>query len=360
MGGGQGKPVSNDSAPPKSAWVKPKKCTYTGPVSKEDIAIFLTMRHTFFRGWGSTNCSISDYSVCPDVDKIFDIDRLKKAELVKLSDSISVSAPVISGLNLPKDNQGYYISISENGILALGYGDNYKLGEPVGNIRHAVMFIDLFENKTVEVETENATLAGFYDDSVILLTWGKPLRAAFVNDVFTKNDLSVFMKLGDVENVTPQTDVSILNASRNLFYTTMDSKLFCFNVDAERNEEIDIKMNIKCIASLTGIYCGVEAFLQNDHFGLYFLDSNFVATEIEKRELCGYVRSIFPSTDNSENLDKAVFRCLNCIITDKGKISLTAPVTFDWNYSLIRIYKNIFLYYDRNLKEWVISKIVVS
>ena len=64
------------------------------------------------------------------------------------------------------------------------------------------------------MNVENYSLVGFYDDEILLLTWKESLREGNVESVFENSTIKTFKKINTTENVTPWTDVSLLNERR--------------------------------------------------------------------------------------------------------------------------------------------------
>ena len=89
------------------------------------------------------------------------------------------------------------------------------------------------------MKVEDNSFVGFYNSTTILLTCGKPLREAMVEDVSNNPDVKTFKEINGTNNVVPWTDVSLLHKRRMLYYSTFDDKLFSFNVDTRENTILD-------------------------------------------------------------------------------------------------------------------------
>ena len=88
---------------------------------------------------------------------------------------------------------------------------------------------------------------------MIFLTLNKPLREASVENVFRECNISQFRRIGKVDEVTPFTDVSLLNETRTFYYKS-SNKLFSYNMDTKENAEIDVGRRMWFCASLSTVY----------------------------------------------------------------------------------------------------------
>ena len=61
------------------------------------------------------------------------------------------------------------------------------------------------------MSVEGTSIIGFYNSMMLLLTWGKPLREATVEEVFNNPYTWTFKKIEGTNNVDSFTDVSLLH-----------------------------------------------------------------------------------------------------------------------------------------------------
>ena len=190
------------------------------------------------------------------------------------------------------------------------------------------------------------------------MTWGKPLRGATVGEVFDNSKITTFREIEGTGNVNPYTDVSLLQERRVLYYFTTNGKLFAFNVDDRTNTEIDVGGKVLSVTSFTGIDCGVKiVFKSNDDNCTYTLNMDDTVTLVaEKQEYP--LAALLPSTSNPKSVRDAVLMYGWNIVKDGRKIDTTHLIRFDW-YSMVRVYKDIFLVYDKGTKSWVLIRILV-
>ena len=293
------------------------------------------------------NTSIENFRAFPLVEKIFHIER-KDSKC--LCDKITILSQVDAGLGLRKGNN-MFVSLSHQGILAIFSKEG----------KNVVQFTDLNIAKQVEIEVENTSLVGFYDDKAIFLTLNKPLREAPVNDIFKNSDVSILKKVEGIEEVNPYTDVSLLNDTRLLYYTSRSRQLYFFDVDKRENKKIGDDKRIWSIASLTGINCGVEAVFHNfdDHY-LYVFHKDLHIFGISKEKQERSLTTVFPPNNAPGNFRMAIFKFCDNLIKDNKKIKEGEGIKLENFYSIVRIYKDVFLMFNTSTKSWVICRIVVS
>ena len=191
------------------------------------------------------------------------------------------------------------------------------------------------------------------------MTNGKPLRKATVKEVFENPSIETFRDTDEINDVTPYADVSLLHERRILYYPSYNNKLYSFNVDTRVNTEIDIGMYCSHIASLTGIDCGIKAvFWNSDDKCTYSLNNDNTVTKVSERQN-EFLTTIFPSTSNPNNIQDAVFKYGHDIMKDGKKINTDGLIEFSY-YSVIRVYKDVFLAYDKVTGSWVLFRMIVS
>ena len=284
---------------------------------------------------------------CDGANILFDIDGVMEKKLVDVGEGMRISEPVKVDKGL-KTGGGIYASPSHQGILAIyAYKDNYS-----------VQFTNLNTNRQVEIEVETDSIIGFYDDNVLLLTLGKPLREATVEEVFDNPTVEIFKEIKGTGNVYPWTDVSLLHERRVLYYATTNCELFAFNVDTRTNTRINVGRSVRCIAPLTGIDCGVKAVFQAD-FGycIYTLNMDNKVTLVDE-SLYGDLTVLLPSTSNPRSVNDAVFVHFIHFVKDEKEIDTSHLITFSEN-SIVRVYRDVFLTYDNKTESWFLVRVVV-
>lgn len=310
------------------------------------VVLTISGRDGFFRKEACINCPVDKYCACDGADILFDIDSvMRKApvsigEGVKMTEPIKVEKGLLTGHNI-------YASLSHNGILAIcAYSDQHYI----------IQFTDLNDGRQVAIDVETISLAGFYDGMVLLLTYLKPIREATVKSVFDNPSIDTFKEIEGTESAVPYTDVSLLHKRRMLYYCT-SRELFSFNVDTRMNTKIDIRTNVGIIASVTGVDCGVKiVFKSADDLYTYALneDDTLMKVNEKKRDLS----TIFPSTSDPRNVTNAVFKYDYILVKGRNKIDSHHIISFDTYNSVIRVYEDIFLAFDKNTNSWVLLRII--
>ena len=292
------------------------------------------------------NTSVDKFKAFLSVEKVFDIEGVVEKELVDVGQGVKMTEPVKVEKKLI---MGYsiYASLSHNGIVAICVNNN------------TIQLTDLNTNKQVKMKSEKKSLIGFYDSMLLLLTRGKHLREARVEEVFNNPKIKTFKEIEGTRNVNPDTDVSLLHERRKLYYRTINGKLFSFNVDTRANVKIDVGRKVWRLASLNGIDCGIKAVFQDwDDKYTYTLNNDNSITKVNGEQYSP-LRTLFPTTSDPKNIKNAVFKYGSCIMRDGKKIDTSHVIDFGWYYSVIRVYRDIFLAYDRKTWSWVLIRIVV-
>lgn len=330
------------------------------------------------------NTTVDKFKAFSAVEKVFDIDAIMGQKLVSIGKRVKMSEPVKVEKRLMN---GSYIrtSLSHQGILAVCACSKQYL----------VQLTDLNNGKQVEMRIENQaddcdntghevppnvlgrrrargcschSLVGFYDDNVLLLTSKMPLREARVRSVFCEPTIEVFREIEGTHDIVSWTDVTLLHERRELYYCTTDSRLFSFNVDTRENARINVGMKIGSIASLTGIDCGAKIVFQNsERRGLklkgwdgketYTLNEDNTVTRVNRNNTF-VLTTMFPSSSKPKNAKNAVFKYELGLMKGESMIDTNHLVKFKHS-SIVRIYKDVFLAYDRDVLGWVIFRLVV-
>ena len=205
---------------------------------------------------------------------------------------------------------------------------------------------------------KNASIIAFYDMMLLLLTFSRPLREARVEEVFEDSRIETFREIEGTEKVILDTDVSLLHARRVLYYRSRDDrKLFSFNVDTRVNTEINTGKEIQSIASFTGIDCNIKAVIYDCTCNYTLNNDNSVSEVNEIHNI--YLSEIFPSTSNPKNIKNAAFKYGRSLVKGGNEIDKNELIEFEYYHSVIRIYKDIFLAYDKKTKSWVLVRIII-
>ena len=293
------------------------------------------------------NTTIDKFRAFKSVKTVFDIEKIMKKELadvgenVKMSESIKVEKQLLTG----KDT---FASLSHQGVLAICVNGN------------TMQFTDLNNDRQAKIKVENYSLAGFYDGKVLLLTQWKPLREITVENVFENPRISSFKVINGIDDIRVWADVSVLHESRVLYYYTLNRSLFAFNVDTRTNTEINVGLKIYSIISFTGIDCGIKSLLlSKDDECIYSLNMDNSVTKLnERRDDIPII--LFPLATDPSNIKNAMFMYDKDFIRNKNKIDTSKLIKSDYCYSVIRVYRDIFLAYDKEIDAWVLIRIQVS
>lgn len=292
---------------------------------------------------------IDEFKSFPFVKKVFYVREMMWKEFTSLGENMMISDSIRIDRDLPTGSF-IYASISHQGIFGI------CVSRFIGGI--ITQFIDLNSGKEVKVKVEKDSLAGYYDNKILLLTSGKHLREATVEKVFNNPAVTTFEVIRDNSTVLPWTDVSLLHERRVLYYPTTDNRLFAFNVDTRMNTEIDIGRKVFAIASFGGIDCGIKAVFQdNNDKCIYALNTdNSVEKMGEKQN--NSLRVIFPSLSNPKNMADAVFKCEYEFVKQGNRIDTSHLIKLNGR-SVVRLYKDIFIACDEITKSWILIRISV-
>lgn len=312
---------------------------------ERSIAPFVREKEGFYKKRACVNCSINEFCACRGADLLFDIDEINKRKSVSVEEGIRITCPlkVEKGLITGRD---VFVSLSHEGILAIYASD-----------KSVVQFTDLINGRQVEIHVEDQTHVGFYDGMVLLLTQKKPLREATVKELFDKQTIEAFREIKGTNNVNPFTDISLLDARKKLYYSTMDGQFFVFDVNIRTNRKINVGVGVKTIASLTGINCGIEAVFQGYDNCIYTLNDSGMITKIRERQ-DNSLSMLFPSAYNPKIIRDAVFKYKEDPVKTGNNITTEKLINSNWYYSVIRVYRNIFLAYDEEKKSWFLLRII--
>lgn len=124
--------------------------------------------------------------------------------------------------------------------------------------------------------------------------------------------------------------------------------------------------------SFTGIYCGVEAVFNNYMYipwhwcyNTCALNKDNTITQANEKEKRLYehtyeLTTLFPLVSDPNNIKNAVFKCNDRLMKygeNKKEIDASEFIKFEYNYSVIRVYRDVFLAYDEKTNSWVLLRI---
>lgn len=316
------------------------------------ITLFISGREGFFVEEACTNCSVNEFRVCDNVDALFDIDGILRKKCVDvgmgimISESLKVERDLIYGQN---------ISLSHKGILSIC---SHWREEPPN---YVVQFTDLNTNKQAEVVVEKDSISAFYDDKVLMLTMSMHMQETNVEEVFNEKHTPIFKEVSEAEIPYPWTDTTLLHKTRVLYYWGSDKVFYKFNVDNRTNTKVDVGMEVWGIPSVTGIDCGVRVVFSDSGVGsVYTLNLDNSVTEFYNEFLDSYLIATLPSESDPKNVGNAAFRYDNYLLRNGKIIDIRHVVNLDFYCTIIRIYRDVFMVYDENVKGWALIRITVS
>lgn len=315
---------------------------------------------------GERLSSIDTYSAFEDVSKAFDLENVFRQGLVDVGCKVQISRPVKVEKNLRMAGFCINVSLSPNGIIAIyscmktSFNSEYIPGDRC----NIVELTDLIRNdRQVEVEVEEQSSVAFYDDKLILLTSHAPLREGNVVDMFRNPSVSMLKEIGTVKNIYYHTDTSLLHKIRLLYYFSPDG-LYQYNVDAKENARLNVHYEIDSIACMTGIDIDVKCVfkaLRSHSFACSLNSDNSVSSILKCKGHSAFdLTNVLPSHSAPNDISRAVKKIGDSLYIDGDcKLDLYGLVRFEQGYSMVRLYKDVFLMPDGRTSSWVLVRIVV-
>lgn len=324
------------------------------------VALFVSSRKGFFREKACINCSVNCFCACEGANILFDVDSVMKKRLTNIGKGMKVSGSIKVEKGL-STRGNISASLSHNAILGVCY---YSGG-------YIIQFTDLNTNRKIEIKVKDNSLVAFYDNMVILLTTKKTLRETTVENVFKSPTIKIFEKIEEADNVATYTDVSLLNATRILYYPTVYRELFSFNVDTRHINKLFPGKKVDSIASFTGIDCGVKVIFQarmrtriigsrtTGYHPAHSYALNMDNTiKMVKKEQGGSLKTVFPLTSKPKNIEDALFKFndphSSYLLSLGGKL---LPKLNNY-YPIVRVYRDVFLAYNESIESWILVRIV--
>ena len=313
-----------------------------GP-TENSVALFVSGKESFSKEKACINCSVDVFCACEGANVLFDVGSVLRKELIDVGQGVKMTEPIKVEKGL-MTGELISASLSHKGVLAI-HGSR------------CIQLTDLNSNKQVIMRVEDGSLAGFYDEMIILLTCGRHLRETTVEEVFRTPRIETFGVITGTNDVLAFTDVSLLHATRILYYSTLNRELFSFNVDTRISKEINVGRMVWTIASFTGINCEVKAVFKSNDKCTYALNDDDTVTKVNG-EQDNTLTAIFPSTSDPKNISNAVSKHNGDIVRDGNKIDTTELIKFETCYSVVRVYGDVFLAYDEKTHSWVLLRII--
>ena len=91
----------------------------------------------------------------------------------------------------------------------------------------------------------------------------------------------------------------------------------------------------------------------------YTLNMDNSVTEVSGGQY-SWVTTLFPSASDTENISNGVFKDKNCLVKDGKCLDTSGLIKLDWYYSVFRVYRDVFLAHDNEVRYWVLIRILVS
>ena len=259
---------------------------------------------------------------------------------MRVTAPLRVGKGLVTGWNI-------YASLSHRGVLA------------VCADRRALQLTDLGADRQARVWVERVSIAAFYDDMLLLLTFGSPLREAAVEAVFERPTVGAFGGVEGTGSATPRTDVSLLHARRVLYYPTTSGGLMSFDVDTRASAEVRVGRRVHALASLTGLDCGAWAVFQGaDDRSVWTLGMDGAATEVRGR-VHKTLTTLLPSAASTRGIRDAVLKCGRSFVRGGARVDAGRLVGLDGWHSVVRVYRDVLLVYDRGAGAWALVRVRV-
>lgn len=316
------------------------------------------------------DASIDEFGAFPPVEGVFGVGRVMEQELVVISEEIKIFK-LVKVDRVWRSGSYIHARVSLNGTLCLYMRSDNDNGSSCSNHqmnsgrndnnndnKHTLQFINTSTNKGVIINVEESSSVAFYNEKAILLTFRKYPRESNVEDLFQARNLSTFKNVGDVK-VDPHTDTSVTHSTRWLYYNSVDGVLYKYNVDTKENVQLDIGHQVWSSASLLGVDVGVRCiFRDRKDRCTYALDEDSSVAKLCKKE-GNRVKSFFAHSSDPYSLESGMTVYERCLRKNDVKHPLGKQLNFGCDDSIVRLYKDVFMFYDYRQSQWVVSRVVV-
>lgn len=319
---------------------------------KTSLSFALILEKDLFRDVGlelyKTNCSVTEFRSFSGSHEFCRSPEMNDNKLIDLGNGVKIS-PIVPLENTLKGGSDAIASISHEGIMAVY----------TGNGGCVVQFSDLSSSDQFSITVENESKVGFYDDKIVLLTTGQVLREVEYEKLMTQKNTSAFRNINSV-SVICKADVSKLNATKILYYTSINYDVYKFDFSNMKNISYNFGRKATSIASSSGIcnrYDGIFHEFQGNRWSYTSLGGNNSQIFCENTEIA----IIIPSVSDPNNTGRMLKVLTNCCFyfqpgTTVGIDKYVVPAPF----SIVRVYRDVFVMYDRNKSAWVAARIVVE
>lgn len=299
------------------------------------------------------NTDIDLFRAFSGVNLLDDVQRVYEKELFTISQGVQISAPVRFKALKSKSTR-VFASLSHNGIFA---------SNPVNSGSMFLEFVNLLSEEKVSFPIKTWAMVGFYDEKAIILMEGEYLHEGFVSSIFEKHSLTYFKNIRHTPKVSEYADVSLLHSTRILIYATYrDCGTRIFNVDTRKLLDVNTDREAFEYASMTGIRTGVRGVLKecgNSHNTCTLNNDGSTTCLLEHNQ--NYLCVVLPSHSNPNNLEKALKLYSDGYFFLEGTkpYKFDGPISFKCNVSIVRLYSDVFLIFDKAEEEWNLVRIIV-
>eukprot|EP00766_Chilomastix_caulleryi_P005562 gnl/Chilomastix_caulleri/7116.p1 GENE.gnl/Chilomastix_caulleri/7116~~gnl/Chilomastix_caulleri/7116.p1 ORF type:complete len:128 (-),score=27.40 gnl/Chilomastix_caulleri/7116:93-476(-) len=122
------------------------------------------------------------------------------------------------------------------------------------------------------------------------------------------------------------------------------------------------RANVKFFASMTGINVGVKAIFQGTKGSRFICtvdDDDDVITPVLEQKQSGFLTNFIPSLTHPMDIGVGLLKYDTHFVFGGREVAPRDPIKLEPNHSLVRIYKDVFIAYDKNIYEWVLTRIIV-
>ena len=95
----------------------------------------------------------------------------------------------------------------------------------------------------------------------------------------------------------------------------------------------------------------------DSEYSIYTLNMDNTVTKVNEKQDT-WPTTLFPLTSDPKNIKDVVFMYGNSLMKGENMINTSKLIKFIC-YSVIRVYRDIFLAYDCNTKSWVILRLII-
>ena len=262
---------------------------------------------------------------------------------------------------MPSDRESstVYAALSPSGTLAVHMYDKNGF---------AIYFINLVNGDRTRIPIEDWTSMGFYDDKVVFVTIGKPIRECSLANIWMRFDGLELIDKGGPEDIMCDTDMSLINERRVFYYATTSGDMYRYNVDSGLHEHVPTGVQVSGICPTTGIDTGFEVLFTGEGEGwedVHLYGININNGEVKKlfsTKADRVFSMVIPSSSQPFDISKAIMLSFNGRFysgTHPEGVVFQAPLGYNRDMSLVRLYKDVFLMLDSVSHEWFLVRLAV-